>query len=125
MTKRLEIYKCKVCGNMTEVVHGGDGVLWCCGRPMKCFAERDAEADPETHTPVVERTGERVKVTVGDGQHATKEDHRIQWIELIADDGVYRKYLKVGEPPEATFQTNARELRARAYCTQHGLSVGH
>jgi len=31
MTKRLEIYKCEICGNIVEMVHGGRGTLVCCG----------------------------------------------------------------------------------------------
>jgi desulfoferrodoxin-like iron-binding protein len=31
MTKRLEIYKCKICGNIVEVIHQGAGQLVCCG----------------------------------------------------------------------------------------------
>ncbi|MDE7371510.1 MAG: desulfoferrodoxin FeS4 iron-binding domain-containing protein, partial [Desulfovibrio sp.] len=31
MTKRLQVYKCNVCGNIVEVLHPGDGELVCCG----------------------------------------------------------------------------------------------
>ena len=34
MAAKLEIYKCDVCGNMVEVVHGGKGQLVCCGEQM-------------------------------------------------------------------------------------------
>ncbi|MBA4369230.1 MAG: hypothetical protein C0403_16510 [Desulfobacterium sp.] len=31
MADRNQIYKCKVCGNIVEVLHGGDGELVCRG----------------------------------------------------------------------------------------------
>ncbi len=31
MAKKLEVYKCNVCGNIVEVLHGGEGELVCCG----------------------------------------------------------------------------------------------
>lgn len=35
MTKKKEVYKCEICGNIVEVVHEGAGTLVCCGQPMK------------------------------------------------------------------------------------------
>ena len=43
MTKRLEIYKCDVCGNIVEVLHGGAGALVCCGQEMKVFEAKTAD----------------------------------------------------------------------------------
>ena len=39
MTERLQIYKCEVCGNIVEMIHGGKGELICCNEPMKLFKE--------------------------------------------------------------------------------------
>ncbi|UCH98685.1 MAG: desulfoferrodoxin FeS4 iron-binding domain-containing protein, partial [Candidatus Aminicenantes bacterium] len=33
MTKKLQVYKCEVCGNMVEVIHEGAGQLVCCNQP--------------------------------------------------------------------------------------------
>ncbi len=35
MPKRLEVYKCEICGNIVMVNHGGAGDLVCCGENMK------------------------------------------------------------------------------------------
>ena len=123
MTQKLDIYRCSVSGIVVEVVHGGEGVLWCCGRPMKRFSEKTVDADHEQHVPVVERTEEGAKVVVGSVHHAMEEGHHIQWIEIIADGLVYRKFLKPDDPPEAMFRVDAPTIRARAYCTQHGLCI--
>jgi superoxide reductase len=123
MARRLEICKCYVCGNVVEVVHGGDGTLWCCGRPMSVFSERTVDHEDEEYFPVWKRTEDGVKVTVGGVHHPMDSDHHIQWIEIIADGLVYRKYLKPGDVPEAVFRVEAEGIRARAYCTQHGLYI--
>ena len=40
MAEIKEIYKCELCGNIVEVVHGGAGELTCCGQPMNLFVEK-------------------------------------------------------------------------------------
>jgi superoxide reductase len=57
MTKRLEIYKCSVCGNIVEVVHASGGTLVCCGQPMNLMDEKTADAATEKHVPVIEKNG--------------------------------------------------------------------
>ena len=121
MAKKLEIYKCEVCGNIVEVVNGGDGELVCCGEPMKVMAENTVDAAKEKHVPVIEMVDAGVKVKVGDVAHPMEEKHYIQWIEVIADGKTYRQFLNPGELPEAFFAVNAAELTAREYCNLHGL----
>jgi len=33
-----------------------------------------------------------------------EEKHYIEWIEIIADGDIYRKFLKPGDKPEAEFE---------------------
>jgi len=121
MTERLEIYKCDVCGNIVEVVHAGAGELVCCGQPMKLFKENTVDAAKEKHVPVVEKTADGFKVTVGEVAHPMEEKHYIEWIELIADGKAYRQFLEPGAVPEAVFRIDAGEVTAREYCNLHGL----
>ena len=48
------------------------------------------------------------------------EKHFIEWIELITEDKVLRKFLKPGDAPETIFHTDATEVYAREYCNIHG-----
>lgn len=121
MTKRLEVYKCDVCGNIIEVLHEGVGHLICCGQPMKVVKENTVDAAKEKHVPVIEKVAEGVKVKVGSVAHPMEEKHYIEWIELIADGVAYRKFLKPGDVPEAVFCIKANEITAREYCNLHGL----
>jgi superoxide reductase len=124
MAEKLQIYKCDVCGNIVEVVHGGKGQLVCCNQPMKLFAENTVDAAKEKHVPVVEKTASGVTVKVGSVAHPMEEKHFIEWIELLVDGKAYRQFLKPGEAPEASFTVKADKVEAREYCNLHGLWKG-
>ena len=34
MAERFQVYKCELCGNIVEVLHGSDGTLVCCDQEM-------------------------------------------------------------------------------------------
>ncbi|MCL6448595.1 MAG: desulfoferrodoxin [Armatimonadetes bacterium] len=121
MTELKQVYRCNVCGNIVEVVHTGKGQLVCCNKPMELLAENSVDAAKEKHVPVVERSGEKITVRVGSVPHPMEEKHYIEWIELIADGRVYRRFLKPGEQPEAEFICRAENVAAREYCNLHGL----
>lgn len=120
MTQRMEIYKCNLCGNIVEVLHGGAGELVCCGQPMVCLKENTVDAAKEKHVPVIEKIAGGVKVKVGSVAHPMEEKHYIEWIEIIADGKSYRQFLKPGQAPEATFMVEAAAITAREYCNLHG-----
>ncbi|MCD6214941.1 MAG: desulfoferrodoxin [Candidatus Desulfofervidus sp.] len=124
MTKRLQIYKCEVCGNIVEVLHEGKGELVCCGQPMKLYEENTVDAAKEKHVPVIEKIEGGFKVKVGSVTHPMEEKHYIEWIEIIVDGKAYRQFLKPGEIPEAVFNIEAEKIIAREYCNLHGLWRG-
>lgn len=121
MAKRLEVYKCQACGNIVQVLFGGDGSLVCCGQPMTLLVENTTDAAKEKHVPVIEKIAGGVKVKVGSVAHPMEEKHYIQWIEIIADGKSYHQFLKPGQAPEATFNIVADQIMAREYCNLHGL----
>ncbi len=123
MTQLNQIYKCSICGNIAEVVHTGGGTLVCCGEPMEALAEKNQDEGSEKHVPVIEKTENGVKVKVGSVPHPMEDAHYVEWIELIADGKVDRKYLKPGDAPEADFMVEAAEMKARDYCNVHGLWI--
>ena len=124
MAERLQIYKCMLCGNIVEVLHGGDGELVCCGAPMNRLVEQTADATTEKHVPVIETVDGGIKVKVGTVPHPMEEKHYIEWIEVLADGKAYRQFLAPGEGPEAFFNLEAGSVRAREHCNVHGLWKG-
>jgi superoxide reductase len=121
MAEQKEVYRCNICGNIVEVLHGSYGELVCCGQPMELLKEKTEDAGSEKHVPVIEKIDGGVRVKVGSIPHPMEEKHYIEWIQLIADGMAYRKFLKPGEKPEAEFMVSAASLRAREYCNVHGL----
>lgn len=120
MTGKIEIYKCEKCGNIVEVFATGAGTLVCCGENMVLQEENTVDAAKEKHVPVIEKSGGKVTVRVGQAAHPMEEKHYIQWIELVAGDDVYTRFLSPGDAPEAVFTTDSEAVYARAYCNLHG-----
>lgn len=121
MTEQKQVYKCPICGIMVEVLHEWWGELVCCGQPMGLIVENTVDAAVEKHKPVITQTESGVKVSVGSVLHPMESTHYIEWIEIIADSKVFRKYLKVWDQPEAHFNIKTDIIEARAYCNLHGL----
>jgi len=124
VSKRLEVFRCNLCGNMVEVVKVGGGTLVCCGQEMEHLIESSTDAAVEKHVPVVERVDGGTKVTVGEVAHPMEEAHLIEWIELIVDGDAWTRFLNPGDAPEAFFPVEGDEMKAREYCNLHGLWRG-
>ena len=124
MAKKLKVYKCSVCGNIVEVLHGGAGELVCCGRPMLNLTAKTADEGKEKHVPVIEKIDGGVKVKVGSIAHPMEAEHYIEWIEILADGKAYRQFLNPGDAPEAEFAVEAAPISAREHCNKHGMWKG-
>lgn len=121
MTERLQVFKCEICGNIVEVLHGGKGALVCCNEPMKILTENTVDASQEKHVPVIEEKANGIMIKVGTVAHPMEEKHYIEWIEAIVDGAVYRRFLKPAESPEAFFPIKGDSVMAREFCNVHGL----
>ena len=125
MIEKKQVYKCPVCGNIVEVLHAGGGQLTCCGKPMELLEEHNEDQGQEKHVPVIEKTDNGVKVKVGSIAHPMEEKHYIEFIEVIYNGKVYRKFLTPTDAPEAEFdlgnEVKIEDIKAREYCSLHGL----
>ncbi len=121
MTKKLQVYKCTICGNIVDILHEGQGELVCCGQPMELLEEKSEDQGNEKHVPVVEQTEKGIKVKVGSVEHPMEENHYIEWIEVVVDGKVCRKFLNPGDAPEAEFALSSENIKAREHCSIHGL----
>jgi superoxide reductase len=119
MAEKLAVYKCRICGNIVEVVHGGKGQLVCCGQPMQLLRENTVDAAQEKHVPVIEKVDGGVKVKVGSVPHPMQDDHYIEWIEIVDGGKAYRQFLEPGQAAEAEFCVEG-PVTAREYCNVHG-----
>lgn len=116
-----QIYRCPICGNIVEVLHAGGGELVCCGKSMVLLSANTTDGATEKHVPIIEKTADSIIVKVGSVPHPMEEAHYIEFIEIIADEKTYRKFLKPGEEPVVVFNIVAENVIAREYCNLHGL----
>ncbi|MBQ8669012.1 desulfoferrodoxin FeS4 iron-binding domain-containing protein [bacterium] len=125
MSKRLDLYKCNICGNLVEVVLSGVGELVCCGEPMEYLDAKSNDSEyGEKHVPVFVDTDENgIEVRVGSTLHPMTEEHYIQFIETISEDKnkICRQYLSPQTSPIMVLKDKADIKNAREYCNLHGL----
>jgi len=121
MIQQKQIYKCSICGNIVEVLHVGGGELVCCGQPMEQLQEKIEDEGSEKHVPVIKKIETGIKVKVGSDPHPMEENHFIEWIEVIVGGKYCRKFLKSGDKPEVDFSIHSENVKAREYCSVHGL----
>ena len=94
----------------------------CCGQKMDELVPGSVEASHEKHIPAVDVDGGILAVKVGSVEHPMAEEHWIEWVELVSDKGIQRKYLNPGEAPKVRFLLNGEKpLAVYAYCNLHGL----
>ena len=117
-----EVYVCKLCGNVLEVLSPGSATIVCCNKPMESLVANTVDASKEKHVPVFEKTETGIKVSVGSAAHPMEEKHLINFIEVMTKTQVLRAELTPGQAPEAVFLVQAGDvLEVRAYCNLHGL----
>lgn len=127
MTKKLEMYKCNVCGNVAEILVTGLGELVCCGEPMERLVPKNDESDAlltEKHTPKIDvyEEGTVIRVT----NHPMEKEHYIMLIQGESEDknNVHIKFFYPGENPEMMLPETNNINEAYSYCNIHGLYKG-
>ena len=119
----MEFFKCSMCGNIIAFVKDSGVPIKCCGQEMEKIVPGTTDAAQEKHVPVVEKSGDKVIVKVGDVAHPMEDDHYIEWIALETTSGNQRKPLKPGEEPQVCFRIcdGDEVIKAYAYCNLHSL----
>ncbi|MBD5401190.1 desulfoferrodoxin FeS4 iron-binding domain-containing protein [bacterium] len=128
MTERLQFYKCKVCGNLVQVILSGEGELVCCGQPMTLVeAHKNDEEMNEKHVPVFSVTDKNgAEIQVGSVMHPSTNEHYIQFIETISHDkkSVNLQYFEPYDEPIMLLKDKIGVYNAKAFCNLHGLWEG-
>lgn len=120
MNRELVIKKCLSCGATIEVIEdckcNGCGIV-CCDKPMQIMTPNSVDAAVEKHVPTYEIKGNEIVVKVN---HVMEDEHFIEWIALVCDGGVCKRFLNPGEASEKTFKYKPGTV-LYAYCNKHGL----
>lgn len=121
--KKNRFYYCQVCGNIIEKVCDSGNDLECCSRTMQGLQAGVTDGKTEWHVPQCVVNGNKVEVRIGEKPHPMEEDHYIEWVELVTNKGIYRKYLKPDDEPCVRFMICDEEevCKVYAYCNKHKL----
>ena len=120
--KNVKFYICPHCGNIVEMVHDAGVSPVCCGQKMNELIPNSVDASGEKHVPAVKVDGNVVEVNVGTVDHPMVDVHWIEWVALVSDKGIQRKYLNPGEAPKVSFHlVDEKPQAVYAYCNLHGL----
>lgn len=125
MELRVRFYRCKHCGKVLVIVNDTAVPTICCGDIMDellpCVTE--GMEVQEKHVPIIHQDGRNVCVKVGEVPHPMTKDHWIQWIVLMTDKGIQKKFLCPDDLPQAEFALLDGEsiIGAYAYCNKHLL----
>ncbi len=120
----MTFYKCKKCDEVYEIIFEGTSCSehGCACEEMEELKPKTADFKTEKHVPVVTKTANGIRVTVGSTPHPMVKEHWITMIEVVAGNKHYRAYLKPGDPPSAEFPVQEKDVVvAREYCNVHGL----
>ena len=120
--KRATFYRCEKCGNIVVKAVDGGGQLTCCGQPMGIIDPNTTDAATEKHVPVVSVDGDKIVVNVGSVDHPMVDEHFIQWVYVVTEEGVLARCLKPGEAPHAEICLGSQKpIAVYEYCNLHGL----
>lgn len=118
-----KILRCPVCETVVELLDPVGPEIVCCGPPMEAMEESLISNQGDPHCAIVQRDAASGGLTVQVGLpiHVMRQDHHIQWVEVLAGGRSCRQYFSPGQPPRAAFSITDRELVVRGYCNVHGL----
>ncbi|MGN0577740.1 MAG: desulfoferrodoxin family protein [Ruminiclostridium sp.] len=119
----IKFFICRHCGNIVTFAKSKGVPVMCCGQKMEELVPNTTDAATEKHVPVVAVNGAEVTVTVGSVAHPMTEEHLIEWVCLVTEQGWQLKKLAAGAAPEVKFALaeGDKAVAAYAYCNLHGL----
>ncbi len=124
MTKKSELYKCNICGNLVEVIKSGEGELVCCGEAMELIKPQIHEDEKyEHHIPVIIEHEDCNEIQVGKKPHPMENEHYIEFVEVYTKDNkkILRHYFNPKEEPSIKIPKGFDIGKAIAMCNIHGL----
>ena len=120
--KRSTFFKCAKCGSIAIKVVDGGGEMCCCKQPMQVIEPNTTDAAQEKHVPSVSIEDGILTAHVGSVTHPMEEDHFIEWIYVVTEEGVVARCLKPGQAPEAKIDLDGQTpIAVYEYCNKHGL----
>ena len=120
MKKELVVKKCSKCQNLIEVIKDGtvnNCSIKCCGEEMIEMVQNSVDAAFEKHVPNYEIIDNHIIVNVN---HVMEEEHYIEWIAMLSNNQVIKKFLLPNEKASAIFPY-IKGSKIYSFCNKHGL----
>ena len=120
MKKELVIKRCSKCQTLVEVIKdctSDNCSIKCCGEEMIELAPNSVDASFEKHVPNYEAIDNHIIVKVN---HVMEEDHFIEWIAMLANKKIIKKFLLPGEEACVIF-SYVKGSKIYSFCNKHGL----
>lgn len=113
---KLKVFKCNKCGAI--VLNFDDSeTLECCDDEMVEQVPNSVDASFEKHLPTYTRVEDKI---IAEVHHVMEEEHYIEWILALTEDGHEIVHLEPGIEAKVEFdRKDIKELYA--YCNKHGL----
>ncbi len=117
---KLVIKKCVKCGAIIEEIKPctcDNCGIKCCGENMLEMRPNSVDAAFEKHVPTYEVIENQIIVRVN---HVMEDDHYIEWVALVGDGRVGKKFFVPNTKAEVMFPY-IKGSTIYAYCNKHGL----
>ena len=119
--KEVLIKKCSKCGAVIRVLKdcncSDECGIKCCGEAMQSLEANSSDGAFEKHIPEYEINGNKITVRVN---HVMEENHYIEWISALSDEGESIKYFAPGMEAVAIFDYYPSMI-LYSYCNKHNL----
>ena len=113
---KLRVFKCSKCG--TVILNFDElEVVVCCGENVVEQVPNSVEASFEKHLPTYIKEENKI---IAEVHHVMEEEHYIEWILALTDEGHEIVYLEPGMQAKAEFSSEGVKS-LYAYCNKHGL----
>ena len=120
MKKELVIKRCSKCQALVEVIKdctSDNCSIKCCGEEMIELVPNSVDAAFEKHVPNYEIIEEYIIVNVN---HVMEEEHFIEWIAMLANNKIIKKFLLPNEKASVVFPYVKGSI-IYSFCNKHGL----
>lgn len=115
MKNEIILKKCPICGALVKVIK--DGPMVCCGQMMEKLEYNSNDYSHEKHLPIIEKKDDNILVTI---PHVMDEEHYIQWICMVTEEGEDMKWLNPQNKASVVFPYVEGSI-IYSYCNLHGL----
>ena len=118
----MNIFKCKQCGKIINLLNDLPCPTICCGEEMIKLIPNTTDAAFEKHVPYIEIKDNMIYVQIGEVEHPMTNEHYIEWIMCEYKDAYIIKKFKPNDKAVAYFDYK-EGIKVYAYCNLHGLWV--